>query len=274
VSLERLDGPAAPAEKGVYRALVKAGVAPADIPEQFQDSVIAKTRKGKLGQIVLKRISGLQSGAALRVVQKFEENVGGKEDVAEKLAAISGELTKEQRRLLDILSAGSSKKSLARVLAEAGAEPIGVMHAYARGALELGKLAAAIQCHNNLPAVAEELVKMSLSKAGICHPCGGSGKLHAKSSDHQDTEPCTFCLGNGVTNESKHKEFAISKLIDMEGLIKKEPAVQVAIGVKVGNGEGSVFTRMMKATDEVLYRKPASEQTIEAEVVETSPVSS
>lgn len=266
----RLDGPASNHDKLLWHQLRKRGMEEKDIPKDLQNLPVKKSKKGPIGAIVVRRMTGLQNNAALRVVKKFEANVGGKEEVLEKLEAVKDTLNKDQLRLLELLRV-PGKKSLAHLLADAQVEPASVMGAYARGCVELGKVNAAIEAHRNLPTVIKELYKHALSDKGLCDACAGAGKLHSKATAQEDTKLCMFCEGTGVKDSSKLKQFALSKLLDITKQTGTDgPSVQVTtnVGVKVeGGGKGSVFGKVLAASDEVLYRKQRPADVVEAEIV-------
>lgn len=247
------------------------GVAEADLPASLRNSIVARSRSGPLGSIVLRRVTGIQGGAAAETIRQFEKNVGGTGEVAEKLGAIEGELSQPQRALLAVLRDPSNKKGLARLVAETGCEAVAVMNAYARGCIELGKVEAAIVAHRNLPAVAEEIIKLALSKKGVCDACGGAGMIHSRPGQKAEDKPCPWCEGAGVTEPDKLKSFALDRALEMTGQRQKGPLVQVNQGVQVNAGgatPGSIFERMVTATDKILYQRAEPKtDTVEAEVV-------
>lgn len=274
--MPKLDGPAPADDKALHQALRASGVSEAEMPAHLRNSVVHRSRKGPLGAIVLRRISGVQGNAAAKTLRTFEANVGGTAEVAEKLAAVEGELSAPQKALLAILQSPTNKKGLTRLVAETGCEPVAIMNAYARGCIELGKVEAAIAAHRNLPAVAEELIKLALSKRGVCDACGGAGLVHAKPGMAKDTVPCTWCEGKGLVEADKLKSFGIDRVLEMTGQRTKAPMVQVNQGVQVntrgpGAGAGSIFERVVQATDRILYKReePVSRpaDVVEGEVV-------
>lgn len=243
------------------------------LPAVLRDKIIAQSRRGPVGRIVIKKFSGIVNSAAARVLRTFERNVGGLEEIADKLSAIEGELSDTQRALLDVLRDPSNKKGLNRIVAETGAEPVALMNAYSRGCLELGKVEAAIVAHRNLPAIAEEITKLALSKRGVCDACGGGGMVHARPGVSKDTKVCSWCEGKGIKEADKLKSFGIDRFLEITGQRVRAPMVQVNQGVqvKMGGSGGSIFERMINATDKVLYRKEGTSQPeiVEAEVVQS-----
>lgn len=266
-----LDGEASIAKRLMWRTLRKMGVDEVDIPEDFKNSIVQKSKKGPIGAIVVRRMTGVEKNSAAKTMRQFAFNVGGKEEVAEKLEAIREDLSKEQLVLLDLLGT-PSKRSLTRLVADAQAEPTGVLRAYARGCIELGKVGAAIEAHRNLPAIPKELYKMALDREDVCKVCGGTGTCKGKVTDRMETIPCPNCGGEKtIIRESAHKEFAINKLLEITKLTEKGGAtvnVNTAIGVKVnGGGGGDFFSRMLKTSDEILYSQRRGD-VVDAELID------
>ena len=133
------EGEAPPSDKLMWKGLKAHGVAENAMPPTLQNAIVKRTRKGPLGAVQVKRMTGVVNNSASRTLRRFEENVGGKDDVIEKLEALGGRLTKEQSKLLDLLKV-PSKKGLVLLTAESGAEPVALMKAYATGCIELGKI--------------------------------------------------------------------------------------------------------------------------------------
>ena len=267
-----LDGPAPATDRAIYGALKARGVSETQVPAQFRDLPVMRSRKGPAGAIVVRRMSGVVDNSASRLLKRFESNVGGVDDIAEKLGAIPERLNAQEKVLLDLMKAKPSvRKSLSRMVAEAQAEPTQLMKKYAEGCIELGKVEAAIEAHRNLPALVKNLYKTALQEFGVCGACGGTGALHRKSSDHKESIPCSFCKATGMEGPSKMKEFATRQLLEITKQVRGEGGVttNVAVGVKVGSdGTGvSIFEKMMKASDEVLFRRAPAAEVVEAEVV-------
>lgn len=242
-----------------------------ELPDALKDKIIKRGRKGPLGQIVVRDVSGVVDNAAYRTARTFEENVGGKEDIAEKLAAVGETLTKDQKLLLIMLTEPSSKKQFPRLLAESGAELTGVMSAYTRGALLLGQTQAIIEAARNLPRIAKDLASHALDGRGVCEVCVGTGKVTPKQGSLQETKECPLCRGTGdKITSSKHKEFAVDKLLEIGKMIEKRgPMVQVnqQVGVRVERS-GSTMETFALMADEILHgRKKPEGDVIEAEVV-------
>ena len=266
-----LSGPAPVHEKIMWRTLKRMGVTEAELPNALKNTIVKRSKKGPIGAIVVRKMTGVDNNSAAKTLKQFEKNVGGKDDVAEKLEAVKDSLSREQTMLLALLK-GDSKRSLAHLAADAKAEPTGILRAYAQGCIELGKVGAAIEAHRNLPGLIKGLYKMAMDHEKVCGVCGGTGFTKNKSTDREDKLPCPICNNGVITVESDHKEFAITKLLDVTKMTEKGgPTVNVntAIGVRVdGKGNGDFFSRMVKTSDEILYSRPrAKEDVVDAEIV-------
>lgn len=258
-----------PTQRKMWRHLVKyKGVREAELPAEYRDTVMYRSKKGPLGRLVVKRLTGIQRSGPFRAVKQFEENItGGKEDIVEKLEAVREQLNKEQLALLQLLKE-RPKQSLARLMAEAKVEPTQTMDLYARGAIMLGKVQAAIVAHNNLPGVIKDLVRHAIDDQTICDVCVGSGITHKRAGDSKDSVPCPQCKGSGKRWEvSEHKEFAVQKILEATKTVggKEGVNVNVQTNVAVMGGKGSFMERMIKTSDEVLYAQKTP--IVEAEVV-------
>lgn len=247
------------------------GMRELDLPKEYRNTVIARTKRGPLGRLVVKRLTGIQRTGPFNAIKQFEENVtGGKEDIAEKLEAVREQLPKEQLELLKMLKE-RPKQSLARIMAEAGVEPTQTMDLYARGAIVLGKVQAAIIAHNNLPGVVKDLVRHAIDDQTICDVCVGSGMTHHRAGGNKDTVKCPQCKGSGKRWEvSKHKEFAVQKILEVTKVVGSKDGINVNVQTNVMVGaKGSFMERMIKTSDEVLYSQ--KDAPVEAELVRVLP---
>lgn len=252
------------------------GMREVDLPKEYRNTVIARTKRGPLGRLVVKRLTGIQRSGPFRAIEQFEKNVtGGKEDIAEKLEAVREQLPKEQLELLKLLQE-RPKQSLARLMAEAKVEPTQTMDLYARGAIVLGKVQAAIVAHNNLPSVIKDLVRHAIDDETICDVCVGSGKVKGRQGEHLDRAACPKCKGSGKRWEvSEHKEFAVQKILEATKTVGSKDGginVNVQTNVAIAGGKGSFMERMIKTSDEVLYAP--KEPVVEAELVRVLPENS
>jgi hypothetical protein len=125
------------ADRILRQELRKRGMSEDQLPEPLRDKIIKKGPKGPTGQLIVRRITGVENNKAAQIVRQFEENTGGKEDIVEKLEAIRDTLPRGQLVLLELLKS-NSKKKLPRLLAETNVELGSLMKSYSNGALMLG----------------------------------------------------------------------------------------------------------------------------------------
>lgn len=261
--------------KILRKELKRLGVEERDLPDALKDKVIKRGKRGPVGQIVVKRVSGVVDNAASRTARTFEENVGGLGEIADKLEAIKPSLNKEQLVLLDLIRADPGKRKLARLLADSGAELTGIMSSFARGALILGQTEAIIEAARNLPRVMKDLALHALDGKKTCYVCCGSGTVAPKKGATRETKVCPLCRGEKeMIQSSKHKEFAVTKILEVGKMIEKGPMVQVNQQTAVVNnnsgGAGIAMEKIAMMADEILHGRvgPAfADEVIEGEVV-------
>lgn len=243
-------------------------------PTAFKNKLVAKSKRDPLGQISVYSLTGVKNNVAKRLVQRFEENTKGRDDVIEKLEAVEEELSEDNRALLELLRTSHKTKSLARLVAEAGASPTGLMRSYAKGCVMLAQVEAAIAAHEGMPHLIKDLYRHALDQKAVCQTCVGSGRVRHRSGEEGvmvENWLCPACDGEGKTLVvSKSKEFAARNLLEMTQMVgKKEPLVQVNNNnVNVGGG-GGFMERQMELIDKVLHRK--ADEVVEAEVVSVQP---
>lgn len=249
-----------------------------ELPRELRNVVVKRSKKDALGSLSLQRYTGVTRNKAAKVIRKFErELTGGKDDIIEKMEALEGkgELTKEQFSVLDQLKK-KPNITLERAIVEAGARPLSVMDAYARGCVALSKMQALIVAHQGLPAVVRDLFRHAIDGTSICDVCVGAGAVPLRPGAEKLTQSCPRCLGKGAVfaSPSELKEFAVQKILEVTKMTEKNGPtvnVQTNVGVKV-NGSGSVLEKMSLLADEVLYGK--RETPIDAEIIgerEASP---
>jgi len=190
-------------ERAVRGWLLRRGVKEERLPAILRNGVIEGSKRGPIGKILVRSMSGVDNNTAARVVRQFEENVGGKDEVAAKLAALP-DLPEDMKKLVKLIE-GGGQKSLAFLIAEAKVEPTKVMRAYARGCVEMGVVMAAIEAHKNLPRVVKDLTYHALDREEICKTCVGSGMVKQKPQYGVETQVCIICEGTGKNLiSSKH----------------------------------------------------------------------
>lgn len=247
-----------------------------ELPPPLQDKIVKKSRKGKVGQIVVRALSGVQNSGATQLARKLEHDLStGREDIIEKLEA-SGTSNQSVQRVAQLL-AGNPQFSLARAIAEAGADVAGVLDNYAKGALALKKMETVLEIYKHMPVLMRDLMRHAIDEEQDCGVCFGAGKVQSKAGANKLSIECPRCKGSGKAKvPSEHKEFAVGKVLEMSELLPKKggPTVNVNQAVQVNAAGGSdILARMSKAADEVLYHRGGAEP-VEAEVVEVKDESS
>lgn len=259
--LWKLDGPAPTRDKLLWKELALRNIQKRHIPPFLRNEVLFQTAKDpKLGRIKVKRMTGLTNGPATQVVRKFEQLVGSRANLVEKLEA-SGKLRADEAVLIELLEKAPGNKSLATLMAEAQVKPSRVLQLFAEGAISLGKVEAAIEVSRNQPGVIKDLLRHALDKEIYCQTCAGTGTVKARANGKEESQKCPSCENGIRLRSSKHKQFAMEKVLKISKVIE-EPRKgtevnvnqQVGVGVTVGQ-QGGFMERIMKTSDKVLYER-------------------
>ncbi|MGH7274449.1 MAG: hypothetical protein ACREIQ_08345, partial [Nitrospiria bacterium] len=255
-----------------FELVVRRKMSESEIPEQLRNVVVKRSKRDALGQIVVRRMSGLDVSPASNVLRRFEAVTEGKDDIAEKLEAVQGSLSKEGQHFLSLIKdKKEGRKSVAHLVAEAGWRPLAAMEAYAKGAIALGKLEAATLAAKEQPAIVKDLMRHALDQTDVCMTCVGAGRVPRAPGQTKEKDVCPACEGRGKRlTISEHKEFSMGKLLEYTQMIPKAGGmnvnVQQNVGVKVDGG-GSFMAKVLRANEEVLYGR---EKVVEAEVVQSA----
>lgn len=242
-----------------------------DLPVQLSDHVTKRSRKGKAGQIVVRALSGVQKSSAANLARKLENELsGGREDIIEKIEA-SGTQNQSIRKVAGILEAHPNL-SLARAIAEAGADVALVLDTFAKGALALKKMETVLAVYREMPHLMRDLARHAIDQEEDCEVCLAAGKVQAVAKGTHLLKTCPRCKGSGKKLvASPHKAMAVKELLDISEMKPKKSGlalnVNQAVQVNAGGG-GDLLARMSKAADEVLYHQGG--QVVDAEVVEES----
>lgn len=252
------------------------GMTERHLPPELRNDIIAKSKTGPLGKLVVRRQTGLEPTGPWNTLKKFEENLRGetvserREDLLEKLEAMYDSLPDDQKRLVQILRDETSPtKSIGRLMAEANVEPTKTLTIYAKGAVLLGKTKAAIAIHEGLPRIVKDLIyNHALDKTKVCSVCVGSGKVKAQQGRKGDKEECPQCDGAGeIVTISPMKEFAVKQIMAHSDIAPKgSPLVNVSQQVAVVGKGGSFMEKVLAASDSVLY--PTKHEANQPDVVE------
>lgn len=250
---------------------------------------VHRSKKGKMGAIVVNRDGRLRVNGALRFVRGFADGIGGNSQIIDALSALEEKISKGNAKVLAILKEAEEKrevKSLARAIAEAGAEPVSVVKAIIDGQMALGKMEAMAELALNQGAIMRDLLRHAMDQTDSCKGCLGYGFVPGQPQEKlvegaPSNKPCPICEGSGKTlSSSKHKEWAMTKALEISELgpgAKKgvEVNVNTAIGVKVEGAASSRLAQLAKVSDEILYQtKKASEgaEVVDGEILSSSEV--
>lgn len=263
------NGPAPTYKKLLRRNLMDMGVKEERLPKELKDSIVKRSKRGPVGAIVVRDMTGLVQNPALKTVRQFEANTGGKDDIAEKLSAVEDLLNEEQKTLLTLLKRGG-KKSLAHLMADAKVEPVSVMGAYAKGCVALGKIQAAIEAHKKLPALIRDLYRHALDQEVVCKVCVGAKEVPSRAgSPNSPHVTCPMCKGSGFDYKSSaHKEFATRQMLEITKQVGREPGSNINVTQQVAvtgpPSGGDFLAKMLEASDKILYERAT---VVEGEVV-------
>lgn len=254
------------ARKKIGEALMATGVPESQLPEMFVDKEIARSRKGKAGQIVVHSLGGIHKNAAARTAQRFEHDLTqGREDIIEKLEA-AGPISGPVERLRDLMVA-NPRWSFARSVAEAKADLAGAIDAYAKGAIALNKLATVVEMYKEMPNLLRDLMRHAIDQEVDCPTCFGLGVVKGRADATKLTLRCPSCRGTGKSFQvSVHKQFAMEKALQLARVMpERQPLVAVQQNTVVQTSESAgLLEKMSKTADEILYGRS---QVVDAEVV-------
>lgn len=244
------------------------GINEAILPDQLKDKLVAKSRKGKIGAIIVREFSGVQSNGASKLVRRMEhELTQGHDDIIETFEAIP-DLPKTMQHVLEIMKA-KPQISFARAIAEAKADPAVALDTYGKGVMALNKMGVLINLYRSMPAIFRDIMRHAIDKEEVCDVCLGQKKVQPRQGVNVLSVDCPRCKGSGlVLTSSEHKEFAMQKALEMsEMLPKKGPLVAVQQNqVNVNSSDGGLLEKMSKAADEILYNR---KEVVDAEIVES-----
>lgn len=265
-------GPSTATERALIKGMGLAGIEQEEFPDQLKDKVVKRGRRGPSGQIVVRRISGIENNVAKRITKQFEANTLGRDDIIEKLEAAAGDgaLNERDSKALALLRTSARSKSLAHILADAKTEPLSIMRAYARGCVVLGQVQAAIEAHSRMPALVKDIFRHAMDQTGVCGVCVGSGRVPRRAGGNMESKDCPNCTGTGeVVVSSEHKPWAAKVALEMTGQIKGPggPTVNVQQNVNVAGPGAGFMETLLKATDKVLFGQAKPAEIVEAEVV-------
>lgn len=228
-----------------------------EIPNPLKNTILAKSKKGPLGSLTLTKYEGMVTNKPYKAVMEMEKRIGGRDALEEGLTAVEGELSKDVKKVLELLRTNKTH-SIARCIAESGAEITKVFDAFGRGMIYLNKLEAVIKAAQGAPGVIRDLLAHAIDREDICKNCVGSGYVPWNSSTGlRPKKPCKMCRGTGkLVTISNHKEFAAKTVLEAAQLLNTGKGTTVNVNQQVGIklGQGPTFMeRMVRASDKLLY---------------------
>jgi hypothetical protein len=243
------------------------------LPPEWQDKVIASSRKGPLGAIKVRRFTGIMKNSASKTINQFEKNMGGDKDRIATLLEANPNLTDAEQKLIEFLrDPKNSKKSLARLVVESKTEPAKVITKASYGALLVGQAEAYVEIGQSMPRVVRELRRHVKPKLDMCTACQGKGMVPSKVNATIENITCPVCKGEkGILTTSDNFEFATEKLIEMSKMGKQPQApMQVAIqNTNAGGGSlpPGIMERVVSLQGGLLFQKSLPQGVEEAEIV-------
>lgn len=235
------------------------GILPADL----RNNVVQRSRKGPLGQVKVKRFTGLVPNSTTRILKKFEQQAGGLSQVGLALAA-SGATSDSISKVIDMIAdPAQGRKGLARIVAAAKADPAVVISMYTKGVLALGHAHTIAEIAKDLPRVGRQLVREALPQKVVCRSCFGAKVIVQRGKEY----PCRMCDGQGSKEElGPHFEFASRQLFELAGMTQKQGGVNVAVNTQtnVQVGGASLLERLTAVSDSIIHN---TKDVVEAEVL-------
>lgn len=255
------------------------------IPKELRNVVVARSRKGRMGQIVVRKFTGVQDSRATRWAREFEEKIqDSPEGIAEKLeASLQRAPSQSITKLVELIrNPGKGRPSFANLVARSGADLAQVVTRYAEGAAILSSSLALIEVAKDFPRAARDMIRQAVVKHGKCYGCMGSGKVpsrqYHKNAAKDAYSRCQMCDGGGEADVfSPHYEFAVENSLKVMKLLEppKGPTVNVQQNVGVAAG-GDFMAKLLKTSDKILYGRdepvklPPAEVSITDVLPETS----
>lgn len=194
-------------------------------------------------------VSLRRKGAAWQALKTFEDAAGGRDSLAEILAAAP--LDQKQKNLLammlDPVRAGDS---LADLLADAGVAPNEVISLFRDAAMTSALTAGTLQLTRHMPKVLDSVAVAASDRREPCD-CTLTEDEEVFAPPNPD---CPKCSGRGFL--AKKGRFEQQQLF-MEALnfLKRGGGVAVQVNTQTNVGfSGGFFDKFVKATDDAAYQ--------------------
>lgn len=206
---------------------------------------------------------------AIRQIDKFARDLG-RGDVAAgrevflslvSIAAVSDE------RLDDLLAAlhleEAAGRTLGEVVAAVGLRPGEVLKIVRDAALTVAQASSMAELADHLPAITRDVAIRAQVHYLPCGACGATGRYTpapTKEDPDPEEEVCRTCRGKTtvrVEADLERQQLAL----EMGKLLPKGGGTNIAIQTNVGGGAGAsaagLFSRLVRATDQILHQPGA-----------------
>lgn len=149
---------------------------------------------------------------------------------------------------------------LADLCARGGVTVGELLQAYTAGEIARAQAVSTSKVGQQLAAVAEDTMRMSLPRPQLCMGCSGLGLITdepTKKMPNPEPHPCQACAGTGqitVEGDLEHKKLALDmgRMLQKSGGSGLNLTVSQQVGVQVGSA-GGALERLQAATDQILY---------------------
>lgn len=198
-------------------------------PRPTNEKSLTKPRKGA-------------SASAAKALGRFETAVGGRTQIAARIASNSLSLEQEAFVAL-LLDPGRAADSVVTLAIDAGITPEDVLKLYQKGAIAEANAIATAQIADSLPTVTREVLANAIETRQVC-VCLKAGIAHPK---------CRRCHGTGLWVKDANVEQ--QKMVwENAGLLKKSGGINIQQNTAVGVVSGGGFMdRFVRSTDATAY---------------------
>jgi len=260
-------------ERVMWDALGKPETGVERIPKALRNEVTHKSKKGLMGQIVVRKFTGIEKNKGSAYARQFEQKIGDShEGIATKLeASLHKDHNESIATLVKLLrNPGGGKPSLGNLVARSGADLASVVTRYAQGEAILSGAVSMIELAREWPRVLRDLVRQAVAKEGMCYSCLGSGKVPGRQYKQKDKEwlPCETCGGDGkYFRFGENYRFAVETSAKIMKAIEppSAPTVNVTQQTAVLGGGGRFMERLIKTSDNILYGRKSPEDVVDVQ---------
>lgn len=180
---------------------------------------------------------------AVKALGKFESAVGGRQQMAARIATLDLSLEQEAFVAL-LLDPGRDGDSVVTLALDAGIAPEQILKLYQRGALAEANAIATSHLADMLPTVQRDVLSNAIETRQSC-PCQVKGKPNRF---------CKRCNGTGLWVRESDVERQ-KMVLEQAGLLKKSGGISIQqnTAVAVQSSPTSFMDRFVKSTDATAY---------------------